>query len=87
VLGFHLWELIVVLVLALMFFGPKRLPELGSSLGRSIREFRKSTHQDQEVKAAEPVPALPTAQQRSATSDETAAYVGGPTHGENVSRA
>ena len=50
-LGFHLWELIVVLVLALMFFGPKRLPELGSSLGRSIREFRKSTHQDHEVAA------------------------------------
>ena len=35
-------EIGVVLVLALIIFGPKRLPELGSSLGRSIREFRSS---------------------------------------------
>jgi sec-independent protein translocase protein TatA len=33
-------ELIVVLIIALVVFGPKRLPELGRSLGRGIREFR-----------------------------------------------
>jgi sec-independent protein translocase protein TatA len=33
-------EIIVVLIIALVVFGPKRLPELGSSLGRGIREFR-----------------------------------------------
>lgn len=33
-------EIIIVLVIALIIFGPKRLPELGNSLGRGIREFR-----------------------------------------------
>jgi sec-independent protein translocase protein TatA len=35
-------ELIVVLIIALIVFGPKRLPELGRSLGKGIREFRGS---------------------------------------------
>jgi sec-independent protein translocase protein TatA len=35
-------ELVVVLIIALIVFGPKRLPELGRSLGRGIREFRGS---------------------------------------------
>ena len=37
-------EIIVVLIIALIVFGPKRLPELGSSLGRGIREFRRHRH-------------------------------------------
>lgn len=41
--GFHAPELILLLVVALVIFGPKRLPEIGSSLGKGIREFRKST--------------------------------------------
>jgi sec-independent protein translocase protein TatA len=35
-------ELIVVLVLALLIFGPKRLPDLGRSLGGGMREFKES---------------------------------------------
>lgn len=35
-------ELVVILVIALVIFGPKRLPELGGSLGKGIREFRSS---------------------------------------------
>lgn len=35
-------ELAIVLVIALVIFGPKRLPELGRSLGRGLREFRSS---------------------------------------------
>ncbi len=35
-------ELIVVLVIALLVFGPKRLPDLGRSLGGGMREFKNS---------------------------------------------
>jgi sec-independent protein translocase protein TatA len=35
-------ELVVVLAIALIVFGPKRLPELGRSLGNGMREFRSS---------------------------------------------
>jgi sec-independent protein translocase protein TatA len=40
-LGFS--EMIVIFVVALLVFGPKKLPELGKSLGKGIREFRKAT--------------------------------------------
>ncbi|MHB1458008.1 MAG: twin-arginine translocase TatA/TatE family subunit [Armatimonadota bacterium] len=36
-------ELIIILVIILILFGAKRLPELGKSLGQGIKEFRKST--------------------------------------------
>jgi sec-independent protein translocase protein TatA len=39
-------EIIIVLIIALVVFGPKRLPELGSSLGRGIREFRNTVTGD-----------------------------------------
>ena len=35
-------ELVIVLVLALLILGPKRLPEAGKSLGRGMREFKNS---------------------------------------------
>ena len=36
----HWQELVIILVIALVIFGPKRLPEVGSSLGRGVREFK-----------------------------------------------
>jgi sec-independent protein translocase protein TatA len=39
-------ELVVILVIALLVFGPGKLPELGRSLGRSLREFRQAIHGD-----------------------------------------
>jgi sec-independent protein translocase protein TatA len=39
--GLHLPELIIVLAVALLIFGPKKLPEMGSAIGRSIKEFKK----------------------------------------------
>jgi sec-independent protein translocase protein TatA len=38
---FHGPELIIILVIALLIFGPKKLPEMGSSIGKSIKEFKK----------------------------------------------
>ena len=40
-LGFP--EIMIILVVALLVFGPKKLPDLGKSLGNGIREFRKGT--------------------------------------------
>jgi sec-independent protein translocase protein TatA len=37
------FELLLVLVLALLILGPGKLPEVGSALGRTIREFRKAS--------------------------------------------
>jgi sec-independent protein translocase protein TatA len=39
---FSLWQIAIVLVIALLVFGPKRLPELGKSLGSGMREFKDS---------------------------------------------
>jgi sec-independent protein translocase protein TatA len=37
-------ELVLILVLALIVFGPRRLPEIGKSMGRLLAEFRKASH-------------------------------------------
>jgi sec-independent protein translocase protein TatA len=41
-------EIAIVLVIVLIIFGPKRLPELGRSMGRGIREFRGSVSGDKD---------------------------------------
>ncbi|HJW75565.1 MAG TPA: Sec-independent protein translocase protein TatB, partial [Thermoleophilia bacterium] len=41
-------ELLVVLVIALVIFGPKRLPDMGRQLGRGLREFKKATSEIQD---------------------------------------
>lgn len=41
-------ELIIILVIILVIFGPKRLPEVGRSLGKGLREFRKSSNEIKE---------------------------------------
>jgi TatA/E family protein of Tat protein translocase len=44
VFGLGVPELIFILVLALLIFGPKRLPEIGRTLGRGMAEFRKASN-------------------------------------------
>ena len=63
-LGFG--EILVILVLALLFFGPSKLPALGASLGEAIKGFKKglqSLDEDKpaEVAAAAVTPAQPAA--------------------------
>ncbi|MGI5939637.1 MAG: twin-arginine translocase TatA/TatE family subunit [Thermoleophilia bacterium] len=47
------WEIAIVVVLALLIFGPRKLPDLGASLGKSIRGFKKGLREtEDEVKDA-----------------------------------
>ena len=67
-------ELAIVLIIALVVFGPKRLPELGRSLGRGIREFRGSlggdSHDEPERREAiEPPPAAGDAESETVARD------------------
>jgi len=55
-MGIHWTELIVVAFVALLIFGPKRLPEMGSAVGRTYREFRKSLGEISELAANEFTP-------------------------------
>lgn len=47
-------EVVIVLVIVLIIFGPKRLPELGRSIGHGIREFRGSISGDSDSDAKPP---------------------------------
>jgi sec-independent protein translocase protein TatA len=65
-------ELIIILVVVLVIFGPKRLPDLGRSLGRGMREFKDSvTGKDHDelpevaVEKPEPTTAASPSEQKS----------------------
>ncbi len=66
-------EIILVLAIALLVLGPSKLPEIGKSLGASIREFRKATTDVQEsVRLDAPAPAAPPAPSATAASSAPA---------------
>ena len=41
--GFGIQELLIILAIILLFFGPKKLPELAKSFGKGIKEFKKAS--------------------------------------------
>lgn len=43
--GIGFSEILIILVIALIFIGPKKLPEVAKTLGRAINEFRRSTEE------------------------------------------
>jgi sec-independent protein translocase protein TatB len=69
--GIGMTELIVILVIALLIFGPNRLPELARSLGKGFAEFRRASYDLRQslMEATEPEP--PTRAQQ-ARAPETA---------------
>jgi sec-independent protein translocase protein TatA len=63
-------HLLIILVIALAVFGPSKLPELGASLGKGIREFRKTSDDFREMKeeVASAVSLQPTAKRPAASA-------------------
>jgi sec-independent protein translocase protein TatA len=73
-------EILILLVIVLLIFGPKKLPELGRSLGRGMREFKDSiTGKDddddkqlEEPGSAQSAPVAPPTVTTATTADEEA---------------
>jgi sec-independent protein translocase protein TatA len=45
--GLGLQELVIILIIALVIFGPSKLPQIGSGLGKAIRDFKKGVSSDE----------------------------------------
>jgi len=55
--GISMWELLILLLVLLLVFGAKRLPEMGRSLGKGMREFKDSvTGVEEKMTASDPSP-------------------------------
>ena len=78
-------ELIIILVIALIIFGPRKLPELGRSLGKSIGEFKKASNElrstlEEEIRVEE------QRDRQTQTASSTPPAATPPPAGETVSR-
>ncbi len=60
--GFHGFDIIIVLAIALLIFGPKKLPEIGSAIGKSIKEYRKSMKEITAPQEGEEIPPVLSSQ-------------------------
>jgi sec-independent protein translocase protein TatA len=67
VFGLGLQELIIIMVIALVVFGGKKLPEVGSGLGKAIREFKRGASEPAEIDVT---PKESTERQEPATPSE-----------------
>jgi sec-independent protein translocase protein TatA len=72
---FGIWEILIILVVVLLVFGPRRLPEMAKGLGQSVRAFRKELRDmkseldlDGKSDAPPPSPPGPAAAQPASTA-------------------
>lgn len=80
-MGLGMPEVILILVIALIVFGPRKLPELGKSLGQAMSQFRRASEdfkrtweQEVEMEKIGPAESKPTSPQASSTSGYSSDY-------------
>jgi sec-independent protein translocase protein TatA len=81
-------ELVIIFVVALIFFGPRKLPELGRALGKSINEFKRASNElkstlDDEIRADERKQLSASATPAQSTDP---AHIAVPTSPETIAR-
>jgi TatA/E family protein of Tat protein translocase len=86
--GLHWYDLLVLVGLALLVFGPKRLPEMGSAVGKTIKEFQRSMREVTEGPKNE-APAIPppAPAQTSVTEEPSTASPAAPAVASTESKA
>jgi sec-independent protein translocase protein TatA len=70
------WELILLLVIVLVIFGPGKLPDIGAAVGKGIREFRKASTELESSVRGEP----PRDQRRTTPEEKGGEEGSGTTH-------
>jgi len=63
-------ELIIILLIVVLIFGARRIPEIMGGLGKGIRSFKKAMDTDENSDATTPPPAAPPAQPPASTSQD-----------------
>ena len=67
--GFGLTELLVILAIVLLIFGPKRLKNIGADLGNAIKGFRKAVTDEESAAAADKDPSVIEGKANESTSE------------------
>src|ERR687891_29819 len=85
-------ELVIILVIALIIFGPRKLPELGRSLGKSIGEFRKASNElkstlEEEIRLEEQKEQRAKIEAEQASAVAAGSMTQGPALGNDASAA
>jgi len=90
---FGIWEILIILVIVLLVFGPRRLPEMAKGLGQSVRAFRKELRdmksdldfddkpETPQATASRPPAATPAAEPKPASEPEPAPEASKPREG------
>ena len=65
VMGIGAWEWVVILVVVVLLFGTKKLPELGSGLGKAISNFKKSYREGTEIDVTPEKDKIPSEEKKS----------------------